>query len=306
MTAAASSVANPATVTDGLRIGVVIATLGRSEESTHVLRCLLAQTLPPAAIVFSVEKASDLPRELPPSVQYVTGPRGLCAQRNRGVAAICDKCDVIVFFDDDYVPSRHALDGVRRLFESRAEIVGATGLVLADGVGHGGIAADRADAIVAQYDGAPRTGAAVTGETRAAYGCNMAFRVSAMRQVAFDERLPLYGWQEDVDYTGQIARFGRVVNTDAFAGVHRGVTTGRTPGARLGYAQIVNPVYLARKGTMTWGHAIRIMIRNLLANHVRMLTPEPHVDRAGRTRGNWIGLGHLLTGRIEPEYMLKL
>ena len=39
------------------------------------------------------------------------GPRGLCAQRNRGVKAIADRCDVVVFFDDDYLPARCALEG---------------------------------------------------------------------------------------------------------------------------------------------------------------------------------------------------
>ena len=48
------------------------------------------------------------------------------------------------------------------------------------------------------------------------------------------------------------------------------------------------------------------MARNLLANLVRSLWPEPHIDRRGRLRGNVLALRHLLTGRIEPEHILEL
>ena len=39
-------------------------------------------------------------------------------------------------------------------------------------------------------------------------GCNMAFRFSALRNVRFDERLPLYAWLEDHDFRGQVERRG--------------------------------------------------------------------------------------------------
>ena len=38
----------------------------------------------------------------------------------------------------------------------------------------------------------------------------------------FDENLPLYGWQEDVDFSLQIAPFGRLAKSDKLLGVHLG------------------------------------------------------------------------------------
>ena len=48
------------------------------------------------------------------------------------------------------------------------------------------------------------------------------------------------------------------------------------------------------------------MAGNVLANHLKLVRPEPHIDRAGRARGNWIALGHILSGRLEPEAMLLI
>lgn len=282
------------------RIGVVIATLGRPHEAGGVLQRLRGQSHPPARVVLSVETVQDLPPGLGEDVEVVLGPRGLCAQRNRGMARVLPDCDVVVFYDDDFLPSRTSLAGVAALFHHHPEVAGATGLVLADGVCRGGISWAHAAALVEAYDAAPARPARPLADGTS-YGCNMAFRCAAAMGLRFDERLPLYGWQEDVDFGGQIARRGRVVKTDAFAGVHLGVTKARSPGVRLGFSQMVNPVYLVRKGTMRARHAAWIMGRNLIANHARALAPEPYVDRRGRLVGNWRGLLHLAAGRADPE-----
>jgi hypothetical protein len=60
------------------------------------------------------------------------------------------------------------------------------------------------------------------------------------------------------------------------------------------------------KGTMGLGKAANLMARNLLANHAKALWPEPWVDRLGRVRGNWIGIGHVFSGKADPRGVLKL
>ena len=289
-----------------LRVGVVIATLGRPGECHDLLEQLRRQTITPDVIAISTEGPADLPEDLGDNVVCIFGPRGLCVQRNRGVRAIAEVCDVIVFYDDDYLPTRTSIEGVANLFASYPELVGATGVVLADGVTRGGIDRERAAAIVKAAEGGPVADIRILRNLRYTYGCNMAFRVAAMNKVSFDERLALYGWQEDVDFAGQILRYGRVVQSNAFQGVHRGVTGARTPGTRLGFSQIVNPIFLARKGTMRWSHAVGLLAGNVLANHLRLFRPEPHVDRAGRAKGNWIGLAHILSGQLDPSKIVEL
>ncbi len=289
-----------------MKVGVILASLGRPDDLAHVGDHLARQTQPPEVVILSLERPEDAPSPVPQGVEILYGPRGLCAQRNRGIEAALGRCDVVVFFDDDYVPSKRAIAAISDLFEGHLDVAGATGKVLADGVASGGVPYETARAIVEAYDETEAPATPWIRDVATAYGCNMAFRMSAVTDLRFDERLPLYGWQEDVDFAGRLRLKGRMVATDAFAGVHCGVTRGRMPGKRLGFSQMVNPVYLVRKGSMRPAHALTLMTKNFLANHAKMFAPEAHIDRRGRAVGNWLGLGAILKGRSDPMSVLEL
>ena len=117
-----------------MRIAVVVATLGRPAEVSLLLDRLARQTLPPCAIILSVESQKDLPADLPPLVEVVMGPRGVCVQRNRGIDLVLHRSDLLAFFDDDFLPANSALAGMAALFTAHPDIAGATGHVLADGI----------------------------------------------------------------------------------------------------------------------------------------------------------------------------
>lgn len=294
-------------ITPTPRIAIIVASIRRAEEIGQLLSHLAAQTLPPFSIILSVEQPSDLPPGLPPGIDIVMGPKGLTQQRNRGLELALPVSDLIVFLDDDFIPANDALEGMARLFALAPDIVGATGLVLRDGVKRGGMSYNEAVETVRAYE--EQRGRAQPAEaepTEELYGCNMVFRSTAIGACRFDEMLPLYGWQEDVDFTGQIMKNGSTVRTNAFAGVHRGVNKGRTPGTALGYSQMINPIYLVRKGTMRPVKALTLMTKNFLANHIRLIRPEPFIDRRGRCRGNWRGIFDLLCRRCNPESVLTL
>lgn len=289
-----------------MRIAVVVASLGRPVELGQLLAALGRQTHAPHRVVFSVASAADVPAGLPESVEVVIGPKGLTAQRNRGMDRVIGQCDVIAFFDDDYVPSSRALEGMAALFAGHPDVVGADGHLIADGIGNAGVSHEEALALIARHERRHVPIPRIKGDSFGLYGCNMAFRASAIRDIRFDENLPLYGWQEDIDFAAQLLPHGRIVKSAAFAGVHRGVKGARNSGLRFGYSQVINPIYLARKRTMPAAYAAKLIIRNLLVNHLRAIRPEPWIDRRGRVRGNWRGLRHVLTGRIDPRLILEL
>jgi GT2 family glycosyltransferase len=291
-----------------LTVSVVVASLGRPDVLADLLALLAAQTEPAEDILLSVTGPADLPPGLRerPGLRLLVGPKGSCAQRNTALDQLPDPCDIVIFCDDDYVPSRHFVARVRAFFAANADVVGVSGRLLADGINGPGITAEAARALVAVHDAAAPEPLVPMRDRYGLYGCNMAFRRAAIGAVRFDERLPLYGWQEDIDFAAQVRRQGRIVSTHGFAGVHRGVKQGRSPGVRVGYSQIVNPAYLAAKGTMRAQYGLRIALRNFLANHARALRPEPWVDRRGRAWGNWLALADLLRGRITPERIIEL
>jgi GT2 family glycosyltransferase len=187
------------------------------------------------------------------------------------------------------------------LFTSRADIVAATGAVLADGIKTAGLTWDEAARLVEDADQGPEKTVRFFKNDYSPYGCNMAFRRSAIGELRFDERLVLYGWQEDTDFGARIAKRGHCVFSNALWGVHLGSKNGRSPCRQFGYSQMVNPRYLVAKGTMRPSNALELAGRNLAANAIRAAYPEPHIDRRGRLRGNLTGLWDIATGRWRPE-----
>jgi GT2 family glycosyltransferase len=294
--------------TSPLSLTVVVASLGRAQALGELLVQLHGQTCPPDQILLSVTKEEDVPSNAArhDNVKVLVGPKGSCAQRNMAIDHIEPACDLVLFCDDDYVPSRYMMERLRAFFAVNPEVTGASGQLLADGIHGAGISSAEAQDIIDAYDAQPAPELVPHRDRYGLYGCNMAFRTAAIGAIRFDERLPLYGWQEDIDFSAQIARGGRIVATHAFAGVHRGVKQGRSSGVRVGYSQVVNPVYLTRKGTMRLAYAFKIVSRNMAANLYRAFRPEPWVDRWGRVRGNWLGLFDLACGRVTPERIVRL
>jgi glycosyltransferase involved in cell wall biosynthesis len=294
-----------------LSVAVIVATKGRPEVVRALTQALREQTSQPEALIVSACDPADVEgvSAVNPAVRIVFGPPGLPRQRNAALALVPSTTDVIVFFDDDFIPSRYWIERVRKSFERTPDIVSLTGEVLADGIKTEGIewthgvkiVAD-ADASRSEHDG----GKISWRENYSPLGCNMAFRHAAMADLRFDERLVLYAWQEDRDFGARIGRRGRMAWTDALWGVHLGIKGGRVRGRKLGYSQIVNPRYLVAKGTMRISDAVRLAAGNVIANAVKSLRPEPYIDRAGRLTGNLLGLFDLITGKWKPERAAEL
>jgi hypothetical protein len=134
--------------------------------------------------------------------------RAACAQRNAGLAVLAGDSDVVAFFDDDFVPSRFAVETLSSLFAQHPDIAGATGHVLADGIKTPGIPAARAERLVEEHDCHGPPSMTYLRDVHGLYGCNMAYRTALLGGLRFDERLKLYGWQEDVDFARKSAVAG--------------------------------------------------------------------------------------------------
>lgn len=288
------------------KVAVAIATRGRPAVVSQTVRHLLAtQTLAPERVILScVDRgdAGDLVDDR--RVEVLIGKAGLPAQRNNALDHLPKGIDVVVFLDDDFVADPNWLATAVRAFADESSVVGFTGRVVADGIKGPGIAFAEAVRLV---DCAPESDGPGWERPFSPYGCNMAYRVSAIGENRFDERLVLYGWLEDRDFGASLAKKGGdlVKCADAY-GVHMGVKVGRVSGQRLGYSQVINPIYLRRKGTMTTKQAIGQIWRNMSMNFAKSLWPEPFIDRRGRVKGNLTALFDLLRGEIRPEKAASL
>ena len=288
---------------------IIISTRGRPDIVNALVRNIAEQSRPPEHVFVIGSQAADT-LGLTRNEDHLTvtiGRTGSSSQRNDGLALAGSRFSYVVFFDDDFVPSRFWLERMSDIFQSRPDIAGLTGILLADGTTTAGISLDDAQSMVRRRDANADNSGAL--QEKLPYGgnmgCNMAFRCSALRDITFDERLPLYGWLEDHDLRGQVERRGRVVRADALWGVHLGHKQGRVSGVMLGYSQIANALYLAQKGTVPKPYLAKLVSKNLLINAVRSVRPEPFVDRRGRLLGNMAALADLVRGRIAPERVLE-
>lgn len=291
-----------------LKIAIGIATVGRPTVLLETLSRLERQTRAPDLTIVCAPSADDFAgvEKAFPGVNLVKGPRGLAHQRNAILQQLTE-FDVVLFLDDDFVPAADYIEQMEALFGSNDDIVMTTGKVLADGILGPGLGFDEADAVLAD-DGHDGEDLDLLEDVFNGYGCNMSIRLQPVREngLAFDEQLPLYAWLEDVDFSRQLAAFGRIVKAGSTRGVHLGVKSGRQAGLRLGYSQIANPVFLMRKGTCTWRKGFFLMSRNVAANTVKSVRPEPWVDRTGRLAGNARAAFDVLRGRVDPGRILSL
>lgn len=288
-----------------LRTVVGIASARRPSVLAETVAYLRSLNLNDVLILICVPNVEDAASiEGGPDVEILTGPQGLTRQRNRIMQSAFGRADLLVFFDDDFIPCPDYIRQMEKAFAKSDDIVIATGGVVADGILGAGYTIAEAIGLLPQdhADQSPING------IYNAYGCNMAVRLSVAEQheVFFDEDLPLYGWLEDVDFSRAIARHGRSVQVCAARGVHMGVRSGRQPGLKLGYSQVANPAYLAAKGTLAhWRAALQIG-RNLVANLLGSLKGNSTIDRRGRLRGNILAIGDLARRRATPSRILKL
>ncbi|MGG5821501.1 glycosyltransferase family 2 protein [Falsiroseomonas sp. HW251] len=290
-----------------MRIAVGIATRGRAAILGETLADIARQTREADRIVVCHVTPDDVTglAERFPHVEFITAPAGLPRQRNAILDALGD-CDAVLFLDDDFLAQPGYLAVTERVFEKQGDCVVTTGTVVADGAKGPGIPVEEGRAINAAdaFDGD------VTGfhSHFNGYGCNMALRLAPMRAhvLRFDENLPLYGWYEDMDLTRRLGRFGTILRLHGARGVHLGSKSGRVTQVKLGYSQVANCVYLARKGSYPWDHALWSAGRHLCMNALRSVRPEPWADRRGRLRGNLIAIGDLLRGRMHPMRALEL
>ncbi|WP_321840528.1 glycosyltransferase family 2 protein [Paraburkholderia bannensis] len=306
---------------------VIVATKGRPAETATLLDYLYDQEARPHGVYVVGASAADLPEvEGHPLLAcadvklLIARGSGLTTQRNAGIDALLKFVGAgrhgeatgepwfVSFFDDDFRPHRHWLKACQALFEENPDVIGMTGQVLADGVKDGGLNEDEARAYLAGElppqehwaSGAQRR------ELGCAYGCNMAFVDRVMRDCRFDEALPLYGWQEDYDFTVRARAHGTAVYEPTCLGVHMGVKSGRTSGVRLGYSQIANPIYLARKHTMHPRRACSFISRHLCSNLYHSVRGNGLFDYRGRLKGNVLAFVDIVKGIIHPQRILEL
>lgn len=282
-----------------MKLFVIVATIGRAKLTSQTVDMLADQTRPPDGVIVVSVTPADVEgvaaARTNPEIAFAL--KGLCNQRNLGLEMVKDRADIVTFFDDDFMPARTYLEEIEKLFQREPDVVGVTGRVIADGIHGAGYDFDEGQALLDADGGCEDPEKPIP----ALYGCNMSIRMAAVGDLRFDPALPLYGWQEDIDFTYQLGRRGRNLKAYRPGGVHLGSKSGRTSGLRLGYSQIANPIYMLRKRSIPSDQALKLLAGPFAANLIKSFKPEQQIDRRGRLKGNMLAIFDLLRGKIDPR-----
>jgi GT2 family glycosyltransferase len=289
------------------RLVVGIATRSRPTILPETLAFLAKQERQPEQIFVAYADPADIGDAAHkfPHIKFIRTELGLTRQRN-AILALAGDSDILLFIDDDFFLDPQYLKITEQFLIENPHVVASTGTVLADDVKGPGLTVEQAKSTLAA--GTCAQSKQQITPTSLAYGCNMCLRLATIREhkLRFDETLPLYGWYEDWDFSGQLAAFGSIVHISNACGVHLSTKLGRISGVRMGYSQVANPIYLARKGTFPWACVLKFIAGPCLKNLVRSFAPEAHIDRLGRFRGNLTAFRDLLTGTLSPQQIVDL
>ncbi|CAH0342906.1 glycosyltransferase family 1 protein [Rhizobium sp. CECT 9324] len=280
-------------------VEAVFVTHGRPDVvSTTVRHFVATQTLRPSSVIISCvvpEDAGDLVAL--DGVRVVLGPIGSSAQRNTALTSLKDGTEIVAFFDDDFFADGEWISNAAQIFRDECNVASLTGDVVDyrfDGVGVG-------------FQNALKDLKSIGARERWTEPCSphrssMAFRVGAIGDLCFDERLVLQSWLEAYDFGEQLALRGhRLVKSSGSAGLHLGIKTDWTNGECLGYSQIANPIHLFKKGTMTRRQVAICVLRNVISNLRRELTPAHNGREKGKMKGNIRALIDAARGELAPD-----
>jgi len=296
-----------------MKISAIICSINRPAILHDTVVSIARQRRRPAEIlIVTPGEQHVLPETLAmPGVRLVIGPLGLPSQRNAGLDRVNAECDLVAFFDDDIELSESYLEEMAKLFAENPDIRVASGRLLHDGGRSTIITRPQARQMCLDHDAhcLCSKGAANFRRANSAYGCNMIVRHAAARNVRFDEGLPLYAWLEDRDYSHRATKGGHPpVEFPRAIAVHLGARSGRIGGVRMGFSEIINPIYLWNKNRTFPLHYIIVQywLRCVVGNVLGILTRDSEYDRPGLLRGNLIGFRYLISGSWDPKYIAEI
>ena len=319
-----------------LNVSVIICSANRPSTLHETVTSLTHQTDRPDEVIVCVpDEASAMPETIALSMtRVIIGPRGSSSQRNRAIDQLSPGCDLVLFLDDDVELAEDFIAAIKATFERCPEVVLAGGVDIGHGANPGSMTRMAARNLIREAPERPGpqatpvirnlsvlsycalctakrvtlmppSGKSPLVITKSVMGCAMCVRRALLQHVRFDERLVLYGYLEDLDFSAQCRRHGRVVFDSGAVLVHLEVSSGRGSEIKRGFSEIVNPVYVWTKGNASFFRTVLIghLIKRPLQNLGRSLRS---VSARRRLRGNLLAFSRLIAGALEPEYILRL
>jgi GT2 family glycosyltransferase len=252
-----------------MRLVVITPTRNRPKEVAVLLASLCEQTRRPDLLVVVDSSDPDLRPEVRsavlegwPGACYVEHwPPSAAAQRNRGLDAVVNDCDLVALIDDDItLPSNTLENACREIAESAPEFIGfGFNPSDADAVrGYGrlkssrlarrlGLYSDRIGAVTASGWHTRLTRVAASTEVEWLLSGAVIWKAEAIRAIRFDEFFEQYSYLEDLEFSLQARAQGRFLALSSASFLHEPSLVGRKSRFWFGRIEIRNRLYIVRK-----------------------------------------------------------
>jgi GT2 family glycosyltransferase len=252
-----------------IRLAVVTPTRNRPKEVATLLTSLRAQTLRPDLLVVVDSSDPDLRpgvrdavQEGWPDARYIEHwPPSAAAQRNRGLDAAVEDCDLVALLDDDVTLPSDALENAcREIAQCAPDFIGfGFNPSDADSVrGYGrlkssrlarwlGLYSDRVGAVTASGWHTRLTRVGAPTEVEWLTTCAVVWKAEVIRAIRFDEFFEQYSYLEDLEFSLQAQTHGRLLALSSASFLHEPAAGGRKSRFWFGRIEIRNRLYIVRK-----------------------------------------------------------
>lgn len=251
------------------RLAVVVPTRNRPHEVATLLASLSVQSRRPESLVVVDSSDPDLrdqvrsavKRGLSAALHIDHWPPSAAAQRNRGLDAVSGDCDLVALLDDDVTLPPDALEtACREIADAAPDFIGF-GLNPTDKDatrGYGrlkgsrlvhwlGLYCDRVGAVMPSGWHTRLLSVAQPAEVQWLTTCAAIWKASAIRNIRFDEFFEQYSYLEDLEFSLQARKNGRLLALASASFLHRPAVGGRKSRFWFGRIEIRNRLYIVRK-----------------------------------------------------------
>lgn len=285
-----------------MALAIIIPTFGRKAALEVTLRALFGVVNPEDRVVVVSCREGDVPEVALPGLVYIIGRKGSSCQRNRGldfVQGLGRTFTAVLFIDDDVVLAEGFLESLMREHHKFPSVAGFTCHVIADGARTGEIQVDDAQQIAKAWQARHSVDSLVLASVPYV---GFSMRGDLVGLVRFDERLAEYGFMEDFDFFVRLRSWGQTAYAASCGLVHLAVGAGRTSQRKFGFSQIMNPLYLAKKGTLPLSDCAKHTLKATAANLLGVIAAH----RRQRLIGNLLAWGIFLRKGPCPEIVARI
>jgi GT2 family glycosyltransferase len=285
-----------------MALAIIIPSFDRKVVLEASLNALLKHVGADDTIVVITCRKEDEPAIESPCLVSLSGRKGSSCQRNQGLEFLSASRQIysaVLFIDDDVVLAPRFLENLLRLHSEFPEVAGFTVNVIADGAVTWEIPLQSAE--IAAISWQEPCGFDSLILSKVPYG-GISMRGDLLGRIQFDERLAEYGFMEDLDFFVRLRDFGSTGYAHNCGLVHLAVGSGRTNQRKLGFSQIMNPLYLAKKGSLSWVDCSRHVTRVIAANFFGAFRSR----RRQRFIGNLLAWGFFLRKGPCPEMVARI